>query len=338
MERGGRAIVRLGRVIGAVLGLVLGVSALARAGEEGGRNAPTPAAVTQPGPRLPVGGLQAVAQARGGMKRLYAVTESGLFVSDDGGRRWDRRGLSPAASADILAMAVDPRDEHRLYAAGRSGLWRSPDGGASWNLLSPPVLTRSGIRAIAVAPTVPETIYVGTDQDGIFRSPDSGATWVPANQGLPEALGGGRPALIRSLAVHPTYPDLAYAATELHGLYRTTDAGAKWVPINKGLGPFPLRRRTGGPRLLLDPLDPKRLLAFVIRPVHSHRLQTRLFQSADGGEHWRPLELELPIEEQGVALAVDPADPKGVLLFTTRGSLRVQWPPRAEGVGSGPVR
>jgi hypothetical protein len=129
--------------------------------------------------------------------------------------------------------------------------------------------------------------------------------------------------------MHPTNPDLAYAATELHGLYRTTDAGVLWVPINKGLGPFPLRWRTGGPRLLLDPLDPKRLLAFVIRPVHSHRLQTRLFQSADGGEHWLPLELELPIEEQGVALAVDPADPKSVLLFTTRGALPVQWPPRS---------
>lgn len=338
MERGGRAIVRLDLVTGLVVGLVLGVPAVAQAGEEGGRKAPAPAAVTEPGPRLPVGRSQAVAQARSGLRRVYAATESGLFVSDDGGRRWDRRGLPPAVNADILAIAVDPRDGQRLYAGGRAGLWQSWDGGASWKALSPPALIRSGIRAIAVAPTVPETIYVGTDQEGVFRSPDAGVSWMPASLGLPEALAGGRPASIWSLTVHPTNPDLAYAATELHGLYRTTDAGVVWVPINKGLGPFPLRWRTGGPRLLLDPLDPQRLLAFVIRPVHSHRLQTRLFQSTDGGEHWLPLELELPREEQGVALAVDPADPKGVLLFTTRGALPVQWPPRTEDVRSGPGR
>lgn len=87
--------------------------------------------------------------------------------------------------------------------------------------------------------------------------------------------------------------------------------------------------RTGGPRLLLDPLDPNRLLTFVIRPLHSHRLQTRLFQSPDGGDRWLPLELELSPDEQGAALAVDLADPRGVLLFTNRGALPMQWPPRS---------
>jgi hypothetical protein len=87
--------------------------------------------------------------------------------------------------------------------------------------------------------------------------------------------------------------------------------------------------RTGGPRLLLDPLDPNRLLTFVIRPLHSHRLQTRHFQSPDGGDRWLPLELEPSPDEQGVALAVDPADPRGVLLFTNRGALPMQWPPRS---------
>jgi hypothetical protein len=65
----------------------------------------------------------------------------------------------------------------------------------------------------------------------------------------------------------------------------------------------------------------------VIRPLHSHRLQTRLFQSPDGGDRWLPLELEPSPDEQGAALAVDPADPKGVLLFTNRGALPMQWPP-----------
>jgi len=327
---------RLARIGVSVLGLVLAVSALASAADEGGRKARTAAPVQGLGPRLPGERPQAVAQGGSGIRRIYAATSNGLFVSADGGRRWDPLALPPAAGVEVLAMAVDPRDERRLYVGGRGGLWKSPDAGSTWTSIDLP--THSVPRAIAVAATTPAVLYIGTDREGVFRSADGGVSWVPASRGLPESPAGGRPALITSLAVHPTNPDLAYAATELHGLYRTTDAGVKWVPINKGLGPFPLRRRTGGPRLLLDPLDPQRLLAFVIRPVHSHRLQTRLFQSADGGEHWLPLELELPREEQGAALAVDPADPKGVLLFTTRGALPLQWPPRAEGVRPESVR
>lgn len=76
----------------------------------------------------------------------------------------------------------------------------------------------------------------------------------------------------------------------------------------------------------------------MIRPLHSHRLQTRLFQSADGGDRWLPLELELSPDEQGAALAVDLTDPRGVLLFTNRGALPMQWPPRsAADFGSGDI-
>ncbi|MGH7369785.1 MAG: WD40/YVTN/BNR-like repeat-containing protein [Candidatus Methylomirabilaceae bacterium] len=327
---------RLARLSTSILALVLAVSALELAAEERGLNTRTGALSGGTVPRLPGEPLRAVAQARSGTKRLYAATATGLLASEDGGRRWVAVRLPPAANVEVLAVAVDPRDERTLYVGGRGGLWKSPDAGSTWTPIDLP--SRSMPRALAVGATTPAVLYVGTDRDGVFRSPDGGVSWVPASRGLPEALAGGRPALVRSLTAHPTNPELVYAATELHGLYRTMDGGATWAPINEGLGPLPLRRRTGGPRLLLDPLDPQRLLALVIRPVHSHRLDTRLFHSGDGGERWLPLEIELSREEQGVALAVDPADPKGVWLFTTRGVLPVEWPRRAQDVRSGPAR
>lgn len=310
---------------GSILALIGALSAFAFATEEGERKVHPPDALREPGPTLPFGRPQAVAQARGGTRRFYVATETGLFASDDGGHRWDRLGVSPAGNDDILAVAVDPLNEARLYVGGRGGLWRSEDGGTTWKTLSSHNLVRSAIRSIAIAPRVPETLYVGTDQEGIFRSPDGGASWIPASRGLPEALAGGRPAPIRSLAVDRTNPLIAYAATELHGLYRTTDGGASWAAINQGLGLLPLQWGAGSPSLLINRADPRQIMAMLVRPVHSRLVKTFVYQSADGGEHWFALEVELPSDAQGIALAEDPSDPQKVVLFTTTGAIQIDW-------------
>jgi len=310
---------------GAILALAGALSAFASAADDGGKKARTQGALREPGPTLPFGRPQAVAQARSGTRRFYVATETGLFASDDGGHRWDRLGVSPAWIADILAVAVDPLNEARLYVGGRGGLRRSEDGGTTWKTLSSPSLVRSAIRSIAIAPRVPETLYVGTDQEGIFRSPDGGASWIPVSRGLPETLAGGRPAPIRSLAVDQTNPLIAYAATELHGLYRTTDGGASWAAINQGLGLLPLQWRVGSPSLFINRADPRQIMAMLVRPLHSRLVKTFLYQSADGGEHWFALEVELPSDSQGVALAEDPADPQKVVLFTTTGAIQIDW-------------
>jgi len=310
---------------GAILALVGGLSALALAAEEGGRKGRTPAALREAGSRLPIGRPQAAAQARSGTRRLYMATETGLFATDDQGRRWDRLGVSPSGNADILALAVDPDNEGRLYVGGRGGLWQSPDGGATWQPLSAPAEARSAIRSIAVAAAVPKIFYVGTEREGIFRSPDGGASWIPASRGLPEALAGGRPEPIRTLAIDPTNPSTAYAASELHGLYRTTDGGASWAAINRGLGPIPLQWRAGSPSLLINQTDPRQIMAMLVRPLHSRLVKTFVYQSSDGGEHWFALEVELPSDAQGVALAEDPADPLKVVLLTTTGAIQIDW-------------
>ena len=61
-------------------------------------------------------------------KRVYAITDKGLSVSEDGGEQWSR-ARSPGA--EIAALAVGDRGV--LYAADRQGtLFRSSDHGQSW--------------------------------------------------------------------------------------------------------------------------------------------------------------------------------------------------------------
>jgi len=216
-------------------------------------------------------------------------------------------------------------NERVLYIGGPTGVWKSQDGGTTWSTL-PRLLPGGAIpRSIAIAPGVPDAIYVGTELHGIFKSDDGGATWHPRSEGLPRAPAGERPTPIRCLAVDPTTPLIAYAGTELHGFYKTTDGGASWAAINQGLGFFPLQWRAGSPSLLIDRFDTRKMMAMLVRPLHSRLVKTFVYQSSDGGEHWFPLEVELPPDDRGIALAEDPSDPRAVALFTTKGLVRITW-------------
>lgn len=316
---------RLSRLPGLLVGLTLVVGVLSAGAAERKIEGRVPAVRSEEGQGLPTGRPLALAQAKGELKRLYVATQAGLFASHDGGRSWRSLERLPADSSEILALAVDPQHEAHLYVGGRGGLWRSLDGGTTWTPLATPRKAASAIRAIALAPSRPETLYMSTDREGVFRSSDSGSSWGPVSKGLPKALSGEGVATVRNLAVHPLNPDVAYAATELDGLYRTTDGGGSWAPINRGLGSFPLRWRAGSPSLLIDSIEPRQVMAMLIRPLHSHAIKTAVSQSSDGGAHWVAREVELLPGEQGVALTEDPDDPKGVLLFTTKRTLQIPW-------------
>jgi photosystem II stability/assembly factor-like uncharacterized protein len=274
--------------------------------------------------RLPIARPHALAKGPGKGTPLYAATSAGLFVSADG-EQWDHLSLPKAAGEEVFAVSVHPVNERVLYMGGPTGVWKSQDGGTTWSTL-PRLLPEGAIpRSIAIAPGVPDVIYVGTELHGIFKSDDGGATWHPRSEGLPRGQAGERPTPIRCLAVDPTTPLIAYAGTELHGFYKTTDGGASWAAINQGLGFFPLQWRAGSPSLLIDRFDTRKMMAMLVRPLHSRLVKTFVYQSSDGGEHWFSLEVELPPDDRGIALAEDPSDPQAVALFTTKGLVRITW-------------
>lgn len=80
------------------------------------------------------------------------------------------------------------------------------------------------IQAVAVA--TDGTVYVGTDDHGVFRSVD-GLSW---------SAGSGAVATsnVFGVAADPVRSGVVFAAT-LSGVFRTTDAGASWLPVNQGL-------------------------------------------------------------------------------------------------------
>ena len=60
---------------------------------------------------------------------VLAGGDTGLFVSHDGGTRWERISANGAVPM-IWSLTIDPVDPHTLFAGTRpAGIYRSRDGG-----------------------------------------------------------------------------------------------------------------------------------------------------------------------------------------------------------------
>ena len=220
-------------------------------------------------------------------------------------------------------MAGVPGDPLTYYAATASGgVWKSTDGAVRWK----PVFddeTTSSIGSIAVAPSDPNVVYVGSGEanirgnvgqgNGIYKSTDAGKSWrqVWAQDGQ-----------IGSLVVHPTNPDVAYAAVlgkpfgpnPERGVYRTKDGGKTWDKI---LYQDP---DTGASDVALDPTNPRIVFAGLWqarrRPweLVSGGPGSSLHVSRDGGDTWKKLTGKgLPDGIWGkVGVAVAPSLPQRV--------------------------
>jgi len=199
-----------------------------------------------------------------------------------------------------IAIAGVPGDPMINYiGAASGGLWKTTDGGLNWK----PIFDdqdASSIGSLAITPTNPDIVWVGTGEtfvirpahamgDGIYKSEDAGKTWK--NMGLEKTGRIGR------ILVHPTNPDIVYAASLGHtygpqqerGVYKTVDGGKTWKQI------FFVDENTGAAELALDPKNPDRLLVGMWS-IHINTWGLRsggegggVYRSLDGGETWEAL-------------------------------------------------
>jgi photosystem II stability/assembly factor-like uncharacterized protein len=158
------------------------------------------------------------------------------------------------------ALIISSHDHTRLYH-GSNMVLRSDDRGESWREISPD-LTRgvptslhrlmgrswsiddlvskssfAHVVTIAESPLDEQRLYAGSGDGLLHSTRDGGATWHKAElQGLPEF------ARIHQIVASPHDVDTAFAACNnfFAGdfkpyLYKTTDGGATWSPINANL-------------------------------------------------------------------------------------------------------
>jgi photosystem II stability/assembly factor-like uncharacterized protein len=189
--------------------------------------------------------------------RIFAAARSGVFGSLDGGAHWAGLAYPPADVAEAYSVAVNP-DNSQIVIVARDKLgsiFRSQDGGKTWskvlqldggNVEPGNPLKQHSFKRIVFAPSNTKIVYGGscrddvrlgwnyTDSLGVYRSADGGKTWQEAN----DANIANH--CINNLAVHPSAPNLVYAATAAGGVFKTLDGGQHWTHL-PGLTPIDIR-------------------------------------------------------------------------------------------------
>jgi photosystem II stability/assembly factor-like uncharacterized protein len=204
-------------------------------------------------------GDDAMNLARPGGQTVWLAGHMVFKKSSDGGVTWSDVRPVGLPSLDIHGFAVDPRNPNTLYAAvAGEGLFRSADGGRSFSLASEEI--GGQVMALAVLPN--GRILAGDMSRGLLTSGDRGASWKPTlraqviglainpsdakrllatGRGIALSTDGGRtwrsalelPDGAGPVAWSKSDPKLAYAIGFDRVLYRSTDAGESWQPVEE---------------------------------------------------------------------------------------------------------
>ena len=154
---------------------------------------------------------------------LYVGASYGVYKSTDAGGTWEVTRLT---NVDVFALAIDPVTHNTLYAGtsgggpgGSRNVYKSTDAGATWEATSPVSPSAASVVALALDPSIPGTLYAGTNGNGVvcvasseascgvFKTTDSGGTWSPVRTGLPLTF-------VNALAADSTtIPPSIYAGT-----------------------------------------------------------------------------------------------------------------------------
>ena len=180
------------------------------------------------------GDVRRLAYAPDNPNRIFLGTSAGrMYVSDDGGANWTLFAhLGEGFDFVLDNILIHPREPKTMYVAAWSieqntgELFRTRDGGRSWTPLKG--MHGKSIRSLGMASSDPKVLVAGA-LDGVFRSLDAGDSWTlisPPNH--PDIKN------IQSVAIDPKNPDTIYAGT-WHLAWKTTDAGANWHQINRGM-------------------------------------------------------------------------------------------------------
>ncbi len=283
------------------------------------------------GPAAMGGRIADIAAVREGARlTIYVGSASGgVWKSVDGGTTF-KPIFDKQPSLSIGSIAIDPQNSKIVWVGtGESwvrnsvsvgtGVYRSKDGGENWEAVGLP--DSEHVSRMIVHPKESNTVYAcalghlwnGNTERGVFKTTDGGKTW---NKILYRNESTG----CAEMAMDPQDANVLYAAMwdvrrEPHnfrsggpggGLFKSTDGGATWHELRKGLPSGDLGRIGIG----IAASKTSRVYAVVEAKNH-----TALFRSDDAGDSWTEVNNSFNVSGRPfyfARLAVDPKNPERV--------------------------
>lgn len=255
-----------------------------------------------------------------------AGASGGIWKTENEGVSWEPI-FEQALSTAIGDIALAPTDQNIIWAGtgeanifrssqAGAGIFKSLDGGKTWKHMG--LTDTNTIARIIIHPENPDIVYVAASGHewtnnkarGVYKTLDGGKTWKKIKY-INDQTGA------IDLIMNPDHPETLYAAFWQRirkkwndprnekdytgsGIFKTIDAGATWIPINKGLPEAKLRGRIG---IDLCLTKPNVLYAFVDnyevigewedatdsygRPKGGKIKGATVYRSDNAGKEWR---------------------------------------------------
>ncbi len=295
-----------------IVALLVGHAAAPAAGQQTGSLVPglSDAAVLERlrlrplGPSSMSGRISDIAVAalpgeRPGRVQYVATAGGGVWKTVNAGKTWEPifAGQPVASIGDVTVAPSSPEivwvgsgESNNLRSSSwGDGVYKSTDAGRTWTHVG--LRSSQHVPRILIHPTTPDIVYVAAmgplwtsgGERGVYKSNDGGRTWNRV-LAINETTG------ITDLVFDPTNPDIIYAAAmqrerkawsfvsggPASGIFKTTDAGATWRRLERGL-PAGDKGRIG---LDVSLSQPRTVYAYV------NAQEGGVFRSDDGGESW----------------------------------------------------
>ncbi|HEX8871686.1 MAG TPA: hypothetical protein VF758_02905, partial [Candidatus Acidoferrum sp.] len=254
---------------------------------------------------------------------VYVGTASGgVWKTTNSGTTWepifDKQSVSTIG--DIAIAPSDPsvvwvgtgEPNNRQSSSWGDGVYKSQDGGKTWQRMG--LAATHHIGRIVIHPKNPDVVYVAAlghlwgpnAERGVYKTADGGKTWTQALK-ISDDTG------VSDIAMDPQSPDTLYAAAYQRrrspygfigggpegGIYKTTDGGATWKKLSKGL-PYENGGDTGRIGLDIFRKNPNVVYALV-----QHE-KGGIYRSEDKGETWKKMSDTDPRPSYYSQVRVDP--------------------------------
>ncbi|HMC21014.1 MAG TPA: hypothetical protein VKL19_04155 [Thermoanaerobaculia bacterium] len=291
------------------------------------------------GPAVMGGRIDDFAVVESNPNIIYVGTASGgVFKTINGGITWEPLFDDQPVSTigDVAVAPSDPsivwvgsgESNNRQSSSWGNGVYKSTDGGKSWQHMG--LDNSRHIGRIVISTADPNTIYVaaagnlwGPSKDrGVYKTTDGGKSWN-------NVLFVNEDTGVNDIAMDPDSPGTLIAAAYQRrrtvfgfsgsgpggGLYKTTDGGASWKKLEKGLPWDPDAKPaadSGGAPPEKAPqeigrigVDFYRKNSNIVYAIVEHA-QGGVFRSDDKGETWTKMSETNPRGSYYSQIRVDP--------------------------------